>query len=178
MTIYTRAGDDGKTDLPSGRRVPKNAARLEACGELDELDSLLGAVRCQGVAESTAALLMEIQRLMVPIRAELVSAPSAGRADAVGAAEIERLERAIDGHSENLAPLTTFIVPGGCPAAAWMHVARAVCRRAERRLAALAQVEPAAVSPSLSAYINRLGDLLFVLARKANAEAGVEETPC
>lgn len=178
MNIYTRTGDNGETDLLSGPRVPKDTARLEACGDLDELDALLGAVRCEQLPEGVAVLLEEIQQRMVPFRAELIASSSAKRGEAVGPAEIERLEREIDRLNGSLEPLTTFIVPGGSRAAAALHVARAVCRRAERRLVALARAEPSCVSPSLLAYINRLSDLLFVLARYTNAKAGVKETPC
>ena len=172
MTIYTRTGDRGETDLLGGPRVPKDSARLEACGELDELDALLGLARCEPLPEDVAALLERIQQRMVPIRAELIGASSAPGDEAVGPAEIEQLERAIDRHDEGLKPLTTFIVLGGSRAAAVLHVARAVCRRAERRLVSLARAEPSLVSPPLLAYLNRLSDLLFVLARASNALSG------
>ncbi|MBU4271924.1 MAG: cob(I)yrinic acid a,c-diamide adenosyltransferase [Planctomycetes bacterium] len=172
MTIYTRTGDRGETGLLGAARAPKDSPRLEVCGDLDEFDALLGLARCEPMAEDVAVLLERIQRRMVAVRAEAVAPATPSRIDAVGPPDIEELERAIDLHDANLEPLTTFIVPGGSRAAAVLHVARAVCRRAERRLVSLARAEPSSVSPSLSAYVNRLSDLLFVLARSSNAQAG------
>ena len=172
MTIYTRTGDRGETGLLGAARVPKDSPRLEVCGDLDELDALLGLARCEPMSEDVAALLERIQRRMVAVRAEVVAPATPARIDAVGPPDIGELERAIDLHDAKLEPLTTFIVPGGSRAAAVLHVARAVCRRAERRLVSLARAEPSSVSPSLLAYVNRLSDLLFVLARLSNAQAG------
>jgi len=177
MAIYTRTGDQGQTDLLGGTRAPKDSPRLEVCGDLDELDALLGLARCEPLPEGATEVLDRIQRRMVAIRAELVS-PLQARADPLGPADVERLERAIDRHDAKLEPLRTFIVPGGSRSAAVLHVARAVCRRAERRLVSLSRAEPSAVSPPLLAYVNRLSDLLFVLARSSNAQAGIDETPC
>ncbi|MBN1395097.1 MAG: cob(I)yrinic acid a,c-diamide adenosyltransferase [Pirellulales bacterium] len=173
MKIYTRNGDNGETDLPGGGRAAKDAPRLEVCGELDELDCLLGLARCEPMAENVAALLESIQRRMTAVRAEVVFPSVPPGIKPIGASDIEDLERAIDRHDAELEPLREFLVPGGGGrAAAVLHVARAVCRRAERRLVSLARAEPSAVSPSLSAYVNRLSDLLFVLARSENGRAG------
>ena len=178
MAIYTRKGDGGETDLLGGVRVPKDAARLEACGELDELDAVLGLVRCERLPEEILSLLEQIQHRMIIGRAELVCAGSVPLTNAIGPTDVEQIERAIDRHGERLPSLAAFIIPGGCRAAAVLQVARAVCRRAERRLVALSRLEQSAVSPSLLAYVNRLSDLFFVLARYANARAGVADNTC
>ncbi len=172
MTIYTRTGDRGETGLLGAARVSKDSPRLEVCGDLDELDALLGLARCEPMSEDVAALLERIQCRMVAVRAEVVAPATPSHIDAVGQPDIEELERAIDLHDAKLEPLTKFIVPGGSRTAAALHVARAVCRRAERRLVSLTRAEPSAVSPPLLAYVNRLSDLLFVLARLSNAQAG------
>jgi cob(I)alamin adenosyltransferase len=179
MTIYTRTGDRGETDLLGGPRVPKDTARLEVCGDLDELDAWLGLARCEPLPAGAAALLEQIERRMVAVRAELATAPPAlPGAAAVGSRDVAAIEQAIDRYEAKLDPLEAFILPGGSRAAAILHLARAVCRRAERRLVSLLRGEPAAVSPPLLAYVNRLSDLLFVLARAANAQAGVADAPC
>jgi|WetSurMetagenome_2_1015567.scaffolds.fasta_scaffold723695_1 cob(I)alamin adenosyltransferase len=178
MTIYTRTGDQGETDLLRGGRVPKDAARLRVCGDLDELDAWLGVVRCEPLPEGVAALLEAIQRRMVDLRAQLVTVPPAQSTVAVTSQDVEILEQAVDRYDAKLEPLATFIVPGGSRAAATLHVARAVCRRAERELVSLARSEPEAVARPVLAYVNRLSDLLFVLARLANARAFIADTPC
>jgi len=178
MTIYTRTGDQGETDLLRGGRVPKDAARLEVCGAFDELDAWLGLVRCEPLPEDAAALLERIQCRMVDLRAALATVSSAQSTAVITSKDVEALERAIDRYDATLAPLETFILPAGSRAAATLQVARAVCRRAERRLVSLARAEPGAVAPALLAYVNRLSDLLFVLARSANAQAGIADTPC
>ncbi len=164
MKIYTRGGDQGETGLPGGIRLSKDAGRLEACGTVDELSSLLGQVRAVGLPESLDSLLERLQRELIDVGTELAS-PDSPR---IGPDLIESLEAQIDQYEETLPPLRDFILPGGTPAAAALHVARAVCRRAERRLVTLARSED--LSPDMPAYFNRLGDLLFVLARVANAE--------
>ncbi len=163
MKIYTRGGDRGETGLPGGIRLSKDADRLEACGTVDELSSLLGQVRAAGLPEAIERLLERAQQELIYVGTELAS-PDTQR---IGPDRVEALEAEIDGFDETLPPLRDFILPGGTPAAAALHVARAVCRRAERRLVTLAQAEN--VSPNMLAYFNRLGDLLFVLARVANA---------
>ena len=196
MTIYTRTGDQGETDLLHGGRVPKDAARLEVCGAFDELDAWLGLARCEPLPEGAAALLERIQCRMVDLRAALATvSPERGHparqlrpgrprstappvASAITSHDVEALEQAIDRYDAPLPPLETFILPAGSRAAATLQVARAVCRRGERRLVSLARAEPAAVAPALLAYVNRLSDLLFVLARSANAQAGIADTPC
>ena len=178
MTIYTRTGDEGETDLIGGVRAPKDALRLEVCGDFDELDAWLGLARCEPLPGDAATLLERVQRRMVAVRARLADARSPQNApDAVTAEDVETIERAIDRFEATLEPIKTFILPAGNRAAATLHVARAVCRRAERRLVTFARTEPDAVAPPLLAAVNRLSDLLFVLARAANAQAGVADVP-
>ena len=179
MTIYTRTGDQGETDLLRGIRVPKDAALLEVCGALDELNALLGLARCELLPEGTNALLERIQRRLFDLGAELVAVGSgeAGQA-AIGPQDLAAMEEVIDRHEAELEPVATFILPAGCRAAAVLHLARAVCRRAERQLVALARGRPQAVAPAILSYINRLSDLLHILARSANAQAGMVDMPC
>lgn len=174
--IYTRSGDRGETDLADGPRVPKNAARLQVCGDLDELNSWFGLVRCEPLPDDTAKLLECIQRRLFDLGDEIVTVAADHGRNAIGPQDVEALEQVIDRCEANMKPLDVFLLPGGTRAASMLHVARAVCRRAERNLVALLDGEPTAVSPSLQAYVNRLSDLLFVLARLANHRASVGET--
>lgn len=166
--IYTRGGDSGETSLGDGSRVPKFQLRVAAYGTADEANSIIGLVRLhtQGGAD---AMLSRIQNDLFDLGADLCT-PEDGR-KAEGAlriidAQVERLEREIDAMNAELAPLTSFILPGGSPASAYLHLARTVCRRAERLMCELATVEP--VNPAAIRYINRLSDHLFVLARHLN----------
>ncbi len=179
MSVYTRNGDHGETDLLGDGRVPKDTARLEVCGPLDELNCWLGLVRCEPLPAEVAALLEQVQRRLFSVCAELVTV-AAGQTQrgAITSGDVRMLEGAIDRHEANLASLDAFILPAGSRATALLHLARAVCRRAERRLVSLARSEPEAVSPDLTAYVNRLSDLLFVMARTANGHAEVDETLC
>ena len=167
MKIYTRTGDHGQTSLFGGARVAKNDARIEAYGTVDELSSFLGAI--PGIAE-----IPRIQSDLFEIGAHLAS-PGTSRFTGVERSRIEDLERAIDSMEAELTPLTTFILPGGTAAAAQLHSARTVCRRAERRVVALNDESPA--TQSTITYLNRLSDYLFVAARFANHRAGVEDVP-
>jgi cob(I)alamin adenosyltransferase len=171
MSIYTRTGDGGETDLPDGRRAAKDAVHFEVCGDLDELNSWLGLIRCEPLPDGYDALLEGIQRQLFAMGAAL----TAGAA-AVSRKDVKSLEQMIDRIEAKLPPLDVFILPAGVRAAAALHVARTVCRRAERRLVTLGRSEP--VSPELLAYVNRLGDLLFVLARGVNAWSGQGDMPC
>lgn len=168
--IYTRTGDDGSTGLGDGTRAPKECARVEAYGTVDEANSAIGVVLA--IATLPAALnqcLTEVQHDLFDLGGELCIPGHRIITDAY----VERLEVELDGFNENLPPLKDFILPGGGPAAAACHVARAVCRRAERRCWALARVEE--VSPGALKYLNRLSDLLFVIARVlARHEQGSE----
>jgi cob(I)alamin adenosyltransferase len=167
--IYTKAGDGGETGLGDGRRVPKDHPRVEAYGGVDELNAVLGLLTTGGQAPEPA-LLRGIQNDLFDVGADLCvpQAPDepAGKCLRVTAEQCDRLERAIDRLNEPLAPLSSFVLPGGTTAAAQLHLARTVCRRAERAVVTLARDE--AVNPQVIVYLNRLSDLLFVLARVAN----------
>lgn len=177
MPIYTRVGDQGETDLVGGVRMPKDAALLEACGSLDELNALLGVVRGEAPDDRLGAMLEQVQRHLFVCGAQLVAdASNLPVASVIGAEDISSLEQAIDQYEATLPPVREFILPGGCRAAAMLHVARAVCRRAERRIVSLARNQLHENSSDLLAYVNRLSDLLFVLARRANMQAGISDT--
>jgi cob(I)alamin adenosyltransferase len=160
--IVTRTGDAGTTGLADGSRVAKNSARIAAIGDVDELNSTVGVVLAEQLPPAIHALLTDVQHDLFDLGGEL-SIP--GHA-AVTPAHIERLERAVERYNADLAPLKEFILPGGTRPAALVHVARTVCRRAERSLVALAGAED--VSQPGRVYLNRLSDLLFVLARALN----------
>ncbi len=176
MKIYTKTGDAGETGLLDGSRVPKADARVAAYGEVDELGAWLGLVRAEGVDGPLAAMLERVQRDLFALGARLADPArrigERAAKTAVSAADVARLEGWIDELDAGLPPLKRFILAGGTPAGARLHFARTVCRRAERRIVALG---PGAVEPELLAYVNRLSDLLFVMARAANARAGVTE---
>ncbi len=157
--IYTRTGDDGTTGLADGSRVDKDSARVEAMGAVDELNTLVGAVLVHPVSDDIDALLTDVQHALFDIGGEM-AIPGA---NTVTEAYVEALETALDGYNDGLPMLKEFILPGGGPAAVAAHVARAVCRRAERRLFTLSRVED--VNPHSRRYVNRLSDLLFVLCR-------------
>lgn len=174
--IYTKTGDDGTTSLGDGRRVRKDAARIEAFGTVDELNSVLGLVQAGGLDAEAAGLLKEIQNDLFDLGADLClpEKPPRGRVRRRGGRpplrlterHALRLERAIDRLNAPLETLRSFVLPGGSLASAWLHLARTVCRRAERRAVALARREP--INPQAIIYLNRLSDLLFVMARRAN----------
>ena len=182
MKIYTKTGDSGTTALFGGTRVPKHHIRIQSYGTLDELNSWIGMLLDQGVTPDDAADLFWIQdRLFTagamlatdPEKAELKSGAPRLDIPQLADSDVERLEQAIDRISEQLAPMTHFILPGGHPAVSSCHVARTVCRRAERMTTLLD--EHSAVSPEVLAFLNRLSDYLFVLARKLSAEHGAIE---
>ncbi len=177
MKIYTKTGDDGTTGLYGGARVLKASARVDAYGSLDETASCIGLVQTAGPSESTRTLLTAIQNDLFVLGAELACVP--GKEDKLGmrlvdADDIARLERAIDVADAELPPLKSFVLAGGCAAAAHLHHARTVCRRAERSV--LGMVEDKARS-EVVVYLNRLSDLLFTLARLENVRAGAAEIP-
>ena len=180
MKIYTRQGDDGSTGLLGPGRVAKSSPRVEAYGSVDELNASLGLARALDREGWLAVELETIQSQLFEVGAELATVTPALREKltAVGDAETTGLERAIDRLERDLEPLASFIVPGGTELAAQLHLSRTVCRRAERRLVALARGEEGAdVAPRLLRYLNRLGDLLFVMARWCNRRAGTAEIP-
>jgi cob(I)alamin adenosyltransferase len=179
MKIYTKTGDKGETGLIGGARVPKSSLRVEAYGEVDELNAVLGTVVGRLTEKAITDSLLGVQRDLFAIGAQL--ADPEGRlekkSEKAGVSEerVKELEAIIDRYEAMLPPLRSFILPGGAEAGALLHLARAVCRRAERRLVALAHEAP--VPPLLLVYINRLSDLLFTLARATNRLAEVEEIP-
>ena len=164
--IYTRTGDDGSTGLSDGSRVPKSALRIEAYGTVDELNSVIGvAIAAAGESSEAAELLRSLQHDLFDLGADL-STPGREEGLRVLPAQVERLEAAIDRYNADLKPLESFVLPGGSEFAGWLHLARTVCRRAERVTVALAHEEE--IGASALAFLNRLSDLLFVLARTAN----------
>jgi cob(I)alamin adenosyltransferase len=181
MPIYTRTGDAGDTGLFGNRRVPKDHARIEAYGTIDELNAYLGLLRSDGLTPDFDAQMQRIQSDLFDIGADL--ATEGGRA-CVARVEprVAELERWIDASEAELEPLRSFVLPGGCREAASLHVARTVARRAERRywtLVASLRGEAAerAVPPVIGVYLNRLSDLLFSWARRANHRRGVPDVP-
>ena len=184
--IYTRGGDKGKTSLGSGKRVAKHDVRVEAYGTVDETNAVLGLARLETQGAGAAAIdlgggltpdamIMRIQNDLFDLGADLCTPePEDGTEPdypplRITASQVERLEAEIDTMNADLEPLNSFILPGGSALAAHLHVARTVARRAERLVAALAESEP--LNPQALAYVNRLSDHLFVMARAANARA-------
>jgi cob(I)alamin adenosyltransferase len=177
MKLYTKTGDDGTTGLFGGGRVAKASARVDAYGTVDETNAAVGVARAAGLDPTTDAVLAGVQTDMFAIGAELACVP--GRESKLsmkllGDAEIERLERAIDEADAACPPLRTFVLPGGSPQAAALHLARTICRRAERRVLG---IEDAPARREVVVYLNRLSDLLFALARRANVVAHLDDVP-
>lgn len=164
--IYTRTGDTGTTGLGDGSRVPKNSLRITALGEVDEVNSALGVLLCETLPDDIRELMIGIQHDLFDLGGEVCIPGMA----LIGDKQVERLEQAIDTYNADLAPLKDFILPGGTRAAAQTHMARAVCRRAERAVVALAAAET--VNEPGRKYLNRLSDLLFVLGRVLNRAQG------
>jgi cob(I)alamin adenosyltransferase len=176
--IYTKTGDDGTTGLLGSGRLPKDDLRIEAYGTVDELNAALGVARASGLDAEADALVTDVQDDLFSVGAALADPDPAGPFHSrVGADRTERLERAIDAMEAGLPPLSRFILPGGTPAAAQLHLARTVARRAERWVVALSHREGEHVPAPLIVYLNRLSDLLFVLARAVNHRAGVADVP-
>jgi len=173
--IYTRGGDAGETSLVDGSRVAKGAPRVAAYGSVDELNAQIGLVRLHSEGEIDA-MLARIQNDLFDLGADLATPPLDGDGEAnalrISEAQVARLEREIDRINADLAPLDSFILPGGKPAAAHLHLARTIARRAERDI--LAASETDSLNATALSYINRLSDHLFVLARKANADGTAE----
>ena len=176
MKIYTKRGDDGDTDLRTMERVSKASPRIEAYGTVDELNAAVGAIRPTGV-EDLDDYLREVQNHLHVVQADFANPEPDEDDPQVREEHVDQVEDWIDACEEQLAPLESFILPGGSDAGAALHQARAVCRRAERRAVALQDHEDD-VNETAVAYLNRLSDALFVFARLANDEAGVrEESP-
>ena len=176
--IYTKTGDDGSTGLVGGTRVKKYDVRLEAYGTVDELNAVIGVIRSYNLPENVAEILVEIQNKLFNIGSRLATDEKGEEFTqklSITEKHISFLEKAIDEMEEELPELTHFILPGGDLAAAQCHVARTVCRRAERRILEFAENEK--VQTEILKYINRLSDYLFVLARKLSASSGIEEKP-
>jgi cob(I)alamin adenosyltransferase len=177
MKLYTKTGDDGTTGLFGGARVPKAGARIEAVGTVDEANAAIGVARSLGAPLGVDEILGTIQRDLFTLGAELACAP--GREGKltlalIAEADIERLERAIDDADAACPPLNSFVLPGGSPMSAALHLARTVSRRAER---AVLNLDDAPARRDVVVYLNRLSDLLFALARQANFVAGVADVP-
>lgn len=175
MKIYTKSGDKGDTSLFGGQRVPKDAQRIEAYGTVDELNSVLGIVRADTPGKELDEILGIIQDQLFVLGADLATPRSLEQKGLrrIGAKEAEVMEETIDRVEKHLKPLKSFILPGGSPVAARLHFARTVCRRAERVVVRLSRNED--IGDDCMIYLNRLSDLLFVLARFANHSANVAE---
>lgn len=170
MRIYTKTGDEGETGLFGGGRVPKDDPRVHAYGHVDELNAMLGFAAALEPAGFEAEFLQSIQRDLFKVGAELATPNEAKVREKMSADRVGAIEQVIDRHEATLPPLKNFILPGGTPKAAALHVARTTCRRAERAVVTLARDQQ--INPIIIHYLNRLSDLLFVLARAVNKQAG------
>ena len=178
MKIYTKTGDQGTTGLLGGRRVSKAAPRIDAYGQVDELNALLGFVAAQVACPGPIAqAIKEVQVSLFSLGAQLASPSGDPKIEVITSRHVDALERQMDAISQNLSPLKNFILPGGGTVSASLHLARTVCRRAERAVVHLTQVPGESVDRWVVIYINRLSDFLFILARLANQLAGVDDTP-
>jgi cob(I)alamin adenosyltransferase len=177
MKIYTTTGDQGETSLFGGRRVPKDALRIEAYGTVDELNSALGVARSLQPAAEIDEILGRLQNELFVLGAELATPAEKqnGAIERIQPGNVSAIEVFIDSVESHLQPLSSFILPGGSPVAAQLHLARTICRRAERFVVKLSREEH--IEPMCGVYLNRVSDLLFVLARRANQIAHVHETP-
>ena len=174
--IYTKTGDEGMTGLGGGRRVPKDSARVRAYGTVDELNSAIGVALALGLSERLATELGTIQNELFDLGSDLCWPSDDDRRERIPTVQprhVERLESLIDELNEVVGPLTNFLLPGGAPGAAQLHLARTICRRAERETITLSREE--AIGQLVLPYLNRLSDALFVMARYENHERGVDE---
>lgn len=176
MKIYTKTGDNGTTGLYGGQRVSKNAPRIQAYGEVDELNAVLGIARAHATAEAIQRTIHVIQNNLFVLGAQLASPRVDPKIEIITSAHVDYLERQIDTISENLPPLKNFILPGGSLTASYLHLARTVCRRAERTTVHLSQLPNETVDHWALMYLNRLSDFLFVLGRLANQLESIEDT--
>jgi cob(I)alamin adenosyltransferase len=178
--IYTRTGDAGQTSLGDGSRVPKTDPRIEAYADVDETNAAIGAALALGTPdEPVARVLAAVQNDLFDLGADLSAPvrPDQNQRLRITEAYVARLEAWCDEFNAKLRPLDSFILPGGTPAGALLHLARTVCRRAERRVWALLEHEPDRTNPLTATYLNRLSDLLFILARTANPDGDVRWVP-
>jgi cob(I)alamin adenosyltransferase len=175
MKIYTKKGDKGYTSLFGGKSIKKNSVRIHAYGTVDELNSVLGMVLTHPLSENGKSKLAKVQEQLFVLGADLATLPSKKeKIERIGPDDIDWVEKGIDELEKNLPKLTSFILPGGSPAGASLHLARTVCRRAERYTAELRM--EGSVSDETVIYLNRLSDFFFVLARYENYYSGAEET--
>lgn len=177
MKIYTKTGDQGLTGLIGGVRVSKNAPRIAAYGDVDELNSVLGIVIVETIHEPIRKSLVEIQSTLFTIGAQLATPSGNPNVQVVTSAEVDSLERQMDVISEALQPLKNFVLPGGGKSSAYLHLARTVCRRAERSIVFLTQVPNEKVDKWVIIFMNRLSDYLFTLARLANQLDKIADVP-
>ncbi|MFM1875213.1 MAG: hypothetical protein RL266_950 [Bacteroidota bacterium] len=177
MKVYTRTGDDGTTGLFGGARVPKHHIRIESYGTVDELNSYIGLVRHRHIDPRSADLLGEIQDRLFTIGSILASDPSKSNlvVPDLHSSDIDLLEREMDRMNESLPEMRSFVLPGGNDTVGFCHIARCVCRRAERLVVQLNETEK--ISPLVVKYLNRLSDYLFVLSRKITQDDGLAEIP-
>ncbi len=177
MKVYTKKGDTGTTQLIGGTRVPKNSLRIETYGTIDELNSFIGLIRDQSIDQLYIDQLLEIQDRLFTLGSLLAQDPKKQKMKLPELKEedITNLEQWIDAMEEQLTPMTSFVLPGGHTTVSYTHVARCVCRRAERAISELAESEE--VSAIILAYVNRLSDYLFVLSRKLTLDLGAKEQP-
>lgn len=173
MPIYTRFGDKGQTVTLGGKQVPKDNPRVAACGEIDELNALLGVCISFMNAGKTKAMLEAIQKDLFVVGCELAATGKKKPISFIGLSQVQELEKEIDAIESSLTPLNNFILPGGSKTASMLHLARTVCRRAERTVVTLARKEK--VNQQIITYLNRLSDLLFMLARATNRKKRIEE---
>jgi len=174
--IYTRTGDDGLTALGGGQRVPKDSLRVKAYGAVDELNSAIGVALAHGLAPRLMEVLLAIQNDLFNLGSDLAFVEEDKTKHPLPQIEerhVEKLEQLIDELNDVVGPLANFILPSGSLGAAYLHLARTICRRAERDVIALSHAEP--IGPQVNAYLNRLSDLLFVMARYENKQRGVAE---
>ncbi|MFP4441128.1 MAG: cob(I)yrinic acid a,c-diamide adenosyltransferase [Chloroflexaceae bacterium] len=175
MKIYTKTGDKGETGLFGGERVSKDALRVRAYGEVDELNAMLGVVRTHGLDPQLDAALIQVQNELFVLGSDLATPGEAKYIPRMSEEPVGRLEQEIDQFETELEPLKNFILPGGTPAGAYLHLARTICRRAERSVVTLNSQEM--INQAALHYLNRLSDWLFTLARLANTRQGVSDIP-
>ncbi|KJS06589.1 MAG: cob(I)yrinic acid a c-diamide adenosyltransferase [Flavobacteriales bacterium BRH_c54] len=177
MKIYTKTGDRGETSLFGGERVPKYHYRIEAYGTVDELNSTIGLIRDQVIDEATFNILLEVQDRLFTLGSNLATDPSNKKVKTpqLNKSDIELLEKEIDKMNETLPEMRSFVLPGGHPTVSYCHIARCVCRRAERLVVFLSEKEP--INEDIIIYLNRLSDYLFVLSRKFTQDFKAKEIP-
>lgn len=177
MKVYTKKGDSGTTQLIGGTRIPKNSLRIEAYGTIDELNSYIGLIRDQSISNKYVDQLLEIQDRLFTLGSLLAKDPNKKgmKLPELKNSDIENLEKWIDEMDESLEPMKFFVLPGGHTTVSYTHIARCICRRAERIISELHQNET--VDDIILSYVNRLSDYIFVLGRKLSADLKIKETP-